>query len=466
MIKYLFFLVCFSLFFIQPCFCADEFLEECLKLAQARSQKIAAAQEQVDLAQLRVTQSIRSFFPQLYLQSEQSKGRTKLYAERAIDEYKSESLGAKASIPIYTGGGNVANLKYNRMMKDAANYNCTKTKEELFANVKLAYYEYLTLKMEYIALRKSFEKVEQLFLKTRIEYKAKAISNLDLAESENFRDKVANLLSSSRINLEFAMQKLIAVVGVNTLEEIPATVSEELPSDAFEIAFTLEDCIGFVQTNNLDVQLAKLQINMADQRIKINKAKIHPQIYADGFYGKSGEAFVDEPLELTSQWNVAAKLYWGLWGNSLAVSYDMSRTEPKTIVDASKRTEVDTFSIQLGILDDIQYFVDAKESSVSKKQLTADLIDLLKNSKLSVEKAYNEYVISLNNARTSRNELKVKERRLAFMKKRNDLYEIQTVELMEESWNYAEAISKYARALYSNHTSIVELEKLTLMNLR
>ena len=430
MIKYLFFLVCFSLFFIQPCFCADEFLEECLKLAQARSQKIAAAQEQVDLAQLRVTQSIRSFFPQLYLQSEQSKGRTKLYAERAIDEYKSESLGAKVSIPVYTGGGNVANLKYNRMMKDAANYNYTKTKEELFANVKLAYYEYLTLKMEYIALRKSFEKVEQLFLKTRIEYKAKAISNLDLAESENFRDKVANLLSSSRINLEFAMQKLIAVIGVNTLEEIPATVSEELPSDAFEIAFTLEDCIGFVQTNNLDVQLAKLQINMADQKIKINKAKIHPQIYADGFYGKSGEAFVE------------------------------------TIVDASKRTEVDTFSIQLGILDDIQYFVDAKESSVSKKQLTADLIDLLKNSKLSVEKAYNEYIVSLNNARTSRNELKVKERRLAFMKKRNDLYEIQTVELMEESWNYAEAISKYARALYSNHTSIVELEKLTLMNLR
>ena len=28
MIKYLFVLVCFSLFFIQPCFCADEFLEE------------------------------------------------------------------------------------------------------------------------------------------------------------------------------------------------------------------------------------------------------------------------------------------------------------------------------------------------------------------------------------------------------------------------------------------------------
>ena len=455
-----------SFTFVQTCFCMDTFLEECLKLAQARDQKIAVAAEQVDLAQMRVTNAIRSFFPHLYLQSEQSKGKTMLYKALNTQEYKSESIGARASMPIYTGGGNKANYRYNKMMKDAAKYNYTKAKEELYANVKLAYYEYLTLKMEYAALSKAFEEVETLFLKTRVEYKAKAISNLDLAESENFRDKVANLLSSSRINLEYSIQKLIETVGVTTLEEIPATVSDELPSDAFEIAFTVQDCISFVQSNNLDVQMAKLQLEMADQKIKINKAKIHPQLQIDGFYGKAGEAFVTEPLELTTQWNLAAKLTWGLWGNSFAASYSMDRTEPTEIVDASKRTEVDTFSVQLGVLDDIQYFIDAKEGSVSKKQLNAELMDLLKNSRLSVEKAYNEYIVSLNNARTTRNELKVKERKLALMKKRNDLYEIQTVELMEQSWNYAEAIAAFAKALFSNHAAIVELEKLTLMSLR
>ena len=117
-------------------------------------------------------------------------------------------------------------------------------------------------------------------------------------------------------------------------------------------------------------------------------------------------------------------------------------------------------------MDDIQYFIDAKESKVSQKQLNAELMDLLKNSRLSVEKAYNEYILSLNNARTTRNELKVKERKLALMKKRNDLYEVETVALMEESWNYAEAIASFAKALYENHAAIVELEKLTLMSLR
>lgn len=472
MIKKIACLTIIGFLFAQPCFCMDEFLEECLKLAQARDQKIAVAAEQVDLAQLRVTNSIRSYFPQLYLQTEQSKGRTALYSGNVDNsigsetEYKSESFGARATMPLYTGGGNKANYKYNKMMKDAAKYNYTKAKEDLYANVKLAYYEYLTLKMEYVALSKAFEDVENLFLKTRVEYKAKAISNLDLAESENFRDKVANLLSASRINLEFSTQKLIEVVGVNTLEEIPATVSDELPSDAFEISFTAQDCVSFVQSNNLDVQLAKLQLEMAEQKIKINRAKVLPQLYAEGFYGKTGEAFVTEPLDLTTQWTLAAKLSWGLWGNSLAASYSMDRTDPSSIVDASKRVEVDTLSIQLGVLDDIQYFIDAKESNVSKKQLNAELMDLLKNSRLSVEKAYNEYILSLNNARTTRNELKVKERKLALMKKRNDLYEVETVALMEESWNYAEAIASFAKALYANHAAIVELEKLTLMSLR
>ena len=472
MIKKIAFLTIAGFLFAQPCFCMDEFLEECLKLAQARDQKIAVAAEQVDLAQLRVTNSIRSHFPQLYLQAEQSKGRTALYSGKVDNsigsetEYKSESYGARATMPIYTGGSNKANYRYNKMMKDAAKYNYTKAKEDLYANVKLAYYEYLTLKMEYVALSKAFEDVEKLFLKTRVEYKARAISNLDLAESENFRDKVANLLSASRINLEFSTQKLVEVVGVNTLEEIPATVSDELPSDAFEIAFTSQDCVSFVQSNNLDVQLAKLQLDMAEQKIKINRAKVLPQLYAEGFYGKTGEAFVTEPLDLTTQWTLAAKLSWGLWGNSFAASYNMDRTDPSTIVDASKRVEVDTLSLQLGVLDDIQYFIDAKESSVSKKQLNAELMDLLRNSRLSVEKAYNEYILSLNNARTTRNELNVKERKLALMKKRNDLYEIETVALMEESWNYAEAIASFAKALYSNHAAIVELEKLTLMSLR
>ena len=215
------------LFSVGNCFCTDQFLEECLKLAAARDQKVAVAAEQVDLAQVRVTSSIRSFFPQITLQMQNSKGKTALFeGESSLDkeEYTSENYGVKATQPIYEGGGTKANYKYNKLMMDAAKFNYTKTREELYAKVKLAYYEYLTLKGEYLALSKAFEEVENLFQKTRVEYKAKAISELDLAESKSFRDKVANLLSSSRINLDFTTKKLIETMqnmkGNNNPKEI------------------------------------------------------------------------------------------------------------------------------------------------------------------------------------------------------------------------------------------------------
>ena len=112
------------------------------------------------------------------------------------------------------------------------------------------------------------------------------------------------------------------------------------------------------------------------------------------------------------------------------------------------------------------YFVDTKEGKVGLNQANADYIDVLKTRRLEVEKAYNDYLNSLNSARTLRKEIKLRERKLALMKKRNDLYEVPTVSLMEESWKYAEAISSYARATYQNHASVTEMERLTLMPLR
>ena len=86
---------------------ADEFLDACLKIATARDLKITVAQEQIELAQSRVTSSIRSFFPQIMLQRRFSKGKTKLGEEAGYrdEEYNSEELGVRAIQAIYEGGG-------------------------------------------------------------------------------------------------------------------------------------------------------------------------------------------------------------------------------------------------------------------------------------------------------------------------------------------------------------------------
>ncbi|MCL2799653.1 MAG: TolC family protein [Endomicrobia bacterium] len=447
----------------------DSFLQQAIKIAEAREPKLVVAYEQIQLAEMRAIRAARAFFPQVLLQHTASKGTTAMAATAgnfSKDEYNSEEYGVRAMQTIYEGFRTKGSYKYETMMVDAARFNYTKTREELITRVKLAYYEYLTLNQEYKALTKAYAIVENLFIKIRNEYKAKAISDLDMTEAENFKDKVADMLSAARINLSFSVKKLVETVGIQSLDDINAKTPDELTDDVAEINFTLQDLLSFILTNNLDVQTARVQKQMADMKIRINRSRIIPKFYVEGFYGKSGEAFTQEPLELTTAWTVALRMSWGLWGNSLEASYNNEHTDPSTIVDASKRIDTASYDIKLALLDDLGYFVDAKESRVGYNQTTGDYVEVLKVRRLETEKAYNDYLNSLNSARTLRKEMILRERKLALMKRRNDLYEIPTVSLMEESWKYAEAISSYARVIYQNHASVTEMERLTLMPLR
>jgi hypothetical protein len=458
--------------FTEISFSTDTFLVRCMEIAEARDQKLAVTYEQIKLAQSRTTRAVRSFFPQVMFQHTTSKGTTAMALENNRSgnfegyEYKSESFGIKVSQPIYEGYRTRGSYEYESMMVTAAKFNYTKTREELFSKVKLTYYEYITLKQEYNALANANEIVSSLFNKIQKEYKAKAISQLDLLEGEHFKDKIYDMYEAARINMSFALKKLLNVAGINDIAEVNAEELDALPDDVPEISFSLDSLLKFVLTNNLDVQTAKVQTDMANMKIKINRSKIIPKFYVDGFYGKSGEAFTTQPLELSMSWNVAGKLSWGLWGNSLEATLSEERTDPTTIVDASKRVDTITQDIKFSLLDDLVYFVDAKESKVGFNQTSANYVEILKTKRLDTEKAYNDYLNSLNNARTFKKEITYRKRKLDLLKKQNSLYEVSTVNLMEEALKYAEAISGYARATYQNYSSVTEMETLTLMPLR
>jgi outer membrane protein TolC len=463
---FVFTVILLNILFYNYAYSEDAFLIKCMKIAESRDPKLMVAYEQVQLSKSRTIRAARSFFPQFMLQHTNSKGKTATATDISGYEYISESYGLKASQALYEGYRTRGSYEYESMMVTASQYNYTKTREELFSKIKLAYYEYLTTKKESQTLGKAHEIVVDLFNKVKKEYKAKAISELDLLEAENFKDRITDMYEAAKINYEFSIKKLVNLVGIIDIKDVNIEPLDMLSDDVPEISFNLDSLMGLVLTNNLEVQTAKIQAEMAKMKIKINRSKVIPKFYLEGFYGRSGEAFTTQPLTLTTSWNVIGKLSWGLWGNSLEASYTQDKTDPKTIVDASKRIDTQTQDVKLSILDDLGYFVDTKESDVSSNQTNADYMETLKTKRLDTEKAYNDYLNSLNTARTLKKEIILRERKLALMKKRNALYEVQTVSLMEEAWKYAEAIASYAKATYQNYSSVTEMEKLTLTPLR
>lgn len=467
----------FSLFILMFCFifvncrivfCSDQFLDTIIQIGEVRDKKIVAAKENLNLANVKVISAARNYFPVLVGQRKYSRGKIaqKKTGTAQEYEYQSEEIGVKGSQTLFEGGKLTATYRYQKLAQQGSMYNYTKTKEELIYKIKLAYYELLGLKMEFASLSKAFDEIEVLDKKNKGEYKSKAISELDMIEADNFRDKLSDLLKKSELNLNFVTKKLLSLININSLDDVPGLMPEGLMEDAPEISFTHEECLTFLPINNLDLKMTQTQILMAVQKRKINRSKVIPKIYLDGFYGQSGETFTTEPLELATMWAFSGKLVWSLWGNSLESTYAKQKTNPNDVIDPSARTEETNFDIKIGLLDDVNYFVENKEALTGLKQAQAEYEETIKKVSLDFEKAYSEYEISTRDVRTLKNEILVKKRKLQLMRKRNELYEVSTLQLMEETWKYAETISAYAKALSSNYSSVVEMEKLTFVSLR
>ena len=380
--------------------------------------------------------------------------------------YESEQIAINGSMPIYQGGKLRATFKHDSLMLTAARYNYTKTREELFAAVKLSYYELISAKMQHKALSSAFDDVEKLSSKVISEYNAKAISELDLIESENFRDKVKDMLDNTKDDIALAEKKLCVLLNVERLDEIPVPVPENLTDEVPEISFSLAECLDFTRLNNIDVLSNQIAIKVAEQKQKIVKARLIPNLAVEGSYGQGGEAADTEPLDLATTWSLMGKLNWGLWGNSVEASQNTEHTNPNIIVDPYSKIDNRTTDVKVSLLDDTNFFVQTKESDVNNSQARADYTDSLNRATLDVSKSFNDYRSSLRDLRTIRNEIILKKRKLVYLKKRNDLYEIPTVQLMEESWKYAESISSYAKALNKNYASVTEIERLTLVPMR
>ncbi|MBN1622179.1 MAG: TolC family protein [Endomicrobiales bacterium] len=454
-----------AFFFIQtaiPAFAEDQFLETCLRFAIARNKQLAVGEEQIKLAKTRTARSIRMFFPFISFERQYVKGK---YSNQEA-EYQSESLGLRGTLTVYEAGRIRANYKYDNLMLISSKYNYTKVREDLFYKIKSTYFEFLTMKMEYERLENTLDEINEMAIRVRKEYKARAISELELREALLFRDKVENMYKSSEQSLSLTKRKLAALINIDELDDIPIDPPESLPQDVPEMTYVLDECIGFALTNNLDLKIAKLQIEMAIHKKKMIRAKVIPKFYVDGFYGRSGEADVIDPLDLATTWTMIGRVSWGLWGNSAEISNSSEKTNPKEITDPSARSDTNTQNIKLSLFDDLNYFIEAKEGTVGLNQSMTSYDEAKQNMLFELEKSYNEYSDSLRGARALQDEIELKERKLKLLKKRNQLYEVATIQVMEETLRFAETISSYSKAMFTNYSSVANMERMTLMPLR
>jgi outer membrane protein TolC len=134
----------------------------------------------------------------------------------------------------------------------------------------------------------------------------------DLLQSQVQLANAKQQLTTAQNNLEIARTRLNTVLRrpVNT----PVLLVEEVDYATFQES--LDDCLAQSQKNRLEIQVADLDIGIAEKQVKLTDKDYVPTVNLLGAYARTGddwEAHGGEGISDSAGWNVQATATWEFW---------------------------------------------------------------------------------------------------------------------------------------------------------
>jgi hypothetical protein len=130
-------------------------------------------------------------------------------------------------------------------------------------------------------------------------------SQVQLANAKQQLTTAQNNLEISRANFNTVLRR-----QVNT----PVLLVEEVDYSMFQEA--LDDCLAQAQNNRLEIQVADLDINIAEKQVKLTEKDYYPSVNFTGAYARTGDdlqAHGGEGITDSAGWNVQATATWDFW---------------------------------------------------------------------------------------------------------------------------------------------------------
>lgn len=421
------------------------------KEALEKSDPAKVAQEQLDLARLKISEARRNLFPKMELQYSIAEGET------ITDPYKSKSYALQLRQNLFDRGKTRKALSKEKLNLEVAENEYDKTVQELKFEVIRSYLNVLG-KQEELAEVESFRKeISENYLLAKDIYEAGAISKVEFVEVEAEYKRAVNMISQIDNELQLAKEKLRASMNLAPDQEITFE-KKDLPMLG-DMEIDINQCVNLALVNKPDVRLWEISLKAAEYAKDIALSESSPRLDLVTSYGASGEAYAAQSLDLADEWKMMGVLTWLFGGSSLEVSAAEDKVSSKAITDVSQKTASTTYSAKLAVQDKLQYYVQKKEAEIAYAQ---NLSNLSKNKQevvfdtrksfLECRQAFDEYQVALFEDRFSRVNLDLKK----------ESFKIGRVNLPDVVKSRADYIRKrlsLVRAKTSYYISLASLDK-------
>ena len=294
-------------------------LVDTVELALKANLGIKRSQEEINAAEAVRHSSITKFLPTLgssYNYTHRNEPRTSpsLLSGKDIvtspeDQY---TFTTTFTQPIFTGFGLINEYKLTELGLDRAEVSSKLTRQDVILDAKNAYFSVLKnqklmeVAQQTVASIASQKEVSENFYKV-------GLSPLnDLLQSQVQLANAKQQLTTAQNNLEIARTRLNTVLRrpVNT----PVLLVEEVDYATFQES--LDDCLAQSQKNRLEIQVADLDIGIAEKQVKLTEKDYFPTVNLLGAYARTGddwEAHGGEGISDSAGWNVQATATWEFW---------------------------------------------------------------------------------------------------------------------------------------------------------
>lgn len=190
------------------------------------------------------------------------------------DRRDSNSLGVSASLPIYSGGANEADIKSAEYGLQAAKLKTERERENLKLNVIQAYYDALEARRTVDVRRETVDKYQEHYNNVNQLYQAGSKARIDVIRSSvELSDARQNLIKAEN-SYEVDLAKLRNYLNINRVE--PLTLTTDFSYENF--AIDMNSCIDYAYRNRKDLLIDEYTLKQKAENIKVAKAGKLPSL--------------------------------------------------------------------------------------------------------------------------------------------------------------------------------------------
>lgn len=434
-------------------------IEEAVDIASENNMAARIAQEEIELSSLKIREARRALYPAASLNYLETSGSI----TTNIQDFTDKEYKVKFEFPLYYGwrlkyavDQAVSNMKASR-------HNYDKVVQDLRIEVEVAFYSYLTSRINEKEQRALLLKeVQEIFDGAKKRFDLGLSTRAEFMQVDSQLKQVTYQLASSENDTDLARLTLAQAMDIEDPEDLEDLIDTDIDFMDLgygDIGVTLEQCTDIAFKNRPDLKAKEYAVEFNDYERKIQESKDQLKVDLTGSYGQSGGAFESETLELADDWFVGIKVSKPLGGNTLSTSYTEEKTSEKH--GQTSTTETASKSVELGLLDNLQGFSEKKSSEIALKKAQDELKQTKGAIFKEVSESYLNYKKGLLQVKANLNKIKYREEELKIAKARAGLNEIPSSELIQAHINLTDEKSFYIEALGSLYQSLARLNKAT-----